>query len=222
MSESPTRIADSKLSCVYAVGPEAKRGGWCPTIVAGFAAGLFCLAPCSLRAQPLAGRAGGITEYDLKAAYLYNFTRYIDWPQEAFGDARSPFVIGVLGDDPLRAALDEVARRKMAQGRKIVIRRFKSWKDYQPCHLLFLPRTVENGIKKNVITRTRGSPLLLVGETPGLARRGATVNFYPDINGTIGFEINVDATTERNLQVDARLLKLARVVRSSPQPGSGS
>ncbi len=72
------------------------------------------------------------------------------------------------------------------------------------------------------IRRTRGAPLLLVGETPGFATRGATINFYLDTDRTVGFEINVDATAQRKLCVDARLLKLARIVRNIPQPnGNG-
>lgn len=185
----------------------------------GFLVAVLLWPPSSVQAQfqPV----GGITEYDLKVAYLYNFTRYFAWPKTAFESDHAPFVIGVLGDDPLGAALDDVARRKTVRGRPIVIRRFTSWKDYKPCQLLFLPKTIAQATRAKVIAQTRRSPLLLIGETRGFAADGATVNFYPDINGTIGFEINVGATAQRKLGVDARLLKLARVVRSSSQPGGG-
>jgi len=162
-------------------------------------------------------RSGSIQadEYRLKAAYLYNFLLYVTWPDEAFEDEDSPLVIGVLGNDPLGTALDEVARRKKAKGRDIHVRRFRSWDDFQPCHVLFLPRTAGTDAVREAIRRTEGKPLLLVGEAPGAAMLGATINFYLDFDRTIGFEINVDATAERRLRVDARLLKLARVIRSS-------
>ena len=179
-----------------------------------FLAMLLCLAPLPTPAQSQ-GRAG-VTEHDLKVAYLYHFTRYFTWPDEAFDGADAPFVIGVLGSNWLDGALDEVARRKTAGGRKIVIRRFKSWDEFSPCHILFLPGALEKEIQAQAVARTRRSSLLLVGETPGFAGRGATANFYADVDGTIGFEINVDAAAERKLRVDARLLKLARVVKSSP------
>ena len=172
-------------------------------------------------AREARGQISTASEYRLKAAYLYNFLVFFSWPEETFSGPQAPLVVGVFGDGPLGAALDEVARRKTVKGRRIVVRRFKSWKDYRPCHMLFLPRTVGQNALAEAIKRTRGSPLLLVGETPGLARRGATVNFYPDIDGTIGFEINVDATAERKLGVDARLLKLARIIKRRPPPGGG-
>ncbi len=158
-------------------------------------------------------------EYRLKTAYLYNFLLYVRWPKKAFVKADAPLIIGVFGDDPLGSALDEVARRKKAQGRKIVVRRFKSWDKYTACHLLFLPRTVDRATLTEALRRTRGAPLLLVGETPGFATRGAPVNFYLDVDRTVGFEINVTAAAERKLLVDARLLKLAKVIKGSPQPG---
>ena len=173
------------------------------------------------RTREARGQISTASEYRLKAAYLYNFLVFFTWPEETFSGPDAPLVVGVFGDDPLGAALDEVARRKTVKGRPIVVRRFKSWKDHKPCHMLFLPRTVGQNTLIEAIKRTRGSPLLLVGETPGLARSGATVNFYPDIDGTIGFEINVDATAERKLGVDARLLKLARIIKRRPPSGGG-
>jgi len=169
-------------------------------------------------AQSYSDSARTVTEAALKAAYLYNFARYFTWPKKTFEDPKTPFVIGVFGDRPLGSALDKVAKKRTAKGRKIVIQRFKSWKDYKPCQILFLPRTVTNEVHSQAIARTRTSPLLLVTETPGSAVRGAPVNFYLDVDGTIGFEINVDATSERKLAADARLLKLAKIVRAPPRP----
>jgi len=175
-------------------------------------------ALCLNAAAQLPGHAVHPTlEYRVKAAYLYNFLLYVTWPNEALDGADSPLVIGVLGDDPLGTALDEVARRKRAKGRDIVVRRFDSWQEYQRCHILFVPRTISRATLTAVVQRTRGSPVLLVAETPGLATVGAPVNFYLDVDRTIGFEINVDATAERNLRVDARLLKLARIIKGLPE-----
>ncbi|HUT12899.1 MAG TPA: YfiR family protein [Thermoguttaceae bacterium] len=170
-------------------------------------------------AQALRDSIRPTLEYRVKAAYLYNFLLYVTWPEEALDGSNSPLVIGVLGDDPLGTALDEVARHKRAKGRGIVVRRFESWQEDTRCHILFVPRTVSRATLTAVVQRTRGSPVLLVGETPGLATVGAPVNFYLDVDRTIGFEINVDATAERNLRVDARLLKLARIIKGPSQDG---
>ena len=187
-------------------------------LVLGLLVGAVAWTSVSAPAQSYSRQTRPITEYDLKVAYVYNFARYFTWPKEAFADARAPFVIGVLGDDPLGRGLDDVARRKTVRGRRIEIRRFKAWKDYKTCQILFVPRTLERDILAEAVKRTRNSTLLLVGETPGFAVQGGTVNFFPGAAGTIGFEINVDAVAQRKLRVDARLLKLAKVVERSPQP----
>lgn len=176
-------------------------------------------ASSSALAQPSGTRVGPTMEYRLKTAYLYNFLLYVKWPDKAFADAESPLVIGIFGDDPLGPALDDVARRKTAQGRRIVVRRFKSWDDYTPCHILFLPRTVNRATLAEAMRRTRDAPLLLVGETPGFATRGGAVNFYVDTDRTVGFEVNVDVTAQCKLRLDARLLKLAKIVKGPPHPG---
>ncbi len=208
--------AKSPISCE--VRPPLGGLRWRPAIVMLSLLAILLLGTFRpARAQP-----GKITEYRLKTAYLYHFAQFTIWPASAFNDAsgvRAPFIIGVLGDDPLGTTLDELARRKTVKGRPIVVRRFKSWKNYQPCHILFLSRTTLPDLRLKAIAATASSPLLLVGESPGFAVRGATVNFYPDVDGTIGFEINIDATKQRKLRVDARVWKLARIVRGPTQPG---
>ena len=115
-------------------------------LVLGLLVGAVAWTSVSAPAQSYSRQTRPITEYDLKVAYVYNFARYFTWPKEAFADARAPFVIGVLGDDPLGRGLDDVARRKTVRGRRIEIRRFKAWKDYKTCQILFGPRTLERDI----------------------------------------------------------------------------
>ncbi len=89
---------------------------------------VFALAVGELQAQPDDG-ADNSREYAIKAAYLYQFGRYVQWPAEAFVDERSPLVIGVLGADSFGGVLDEIARSKQVDGRPIVVRRFASMSD---------------------------------------------------------------------------------------------
>ncbi len=152
-------------------------------------------------------------EYKLKVAYLFNFTRYVQWPATAFEDFDTPFRIGVIGRDPFGAALDHVAKLKKAQNRRIVVQRFRSVKEYRPCQIVFVSKHVRPAELAAILKQTRQQPALVVCESSGLARRGATVNFFLDVDGTIGFEINVDAAQRNKLRINARLLKLARVVR---------
>jgi len=151
-------------------------------------------------------------EYNLKLAYLYSFGRYVEWPAGAFASADKPFVIGVLGADPFHGALDEIARSRRIQGRPIVARYFATSQDYQPCHVLFLARSVPQAEQDEVLRKLRGTAVLLVGESEGFAARGGGVNFYRD-QENIRFEINVEALRAAHLQINAKLLSLARLVK---------
>lgn len=154
-------------------------------------------------------------EYKVKVAYIYNFCRYVEWPEIAFEQEDTPLTIGVYGKDPFGKALQLLAKKKKIKGHPIVIKRFTDWNKYEPCHVLFVTGTATDEAKSRALTTTRGKPTLIVGESDGFAGAGATVNFFLDADGTVGFEINVDATKRQKLQVNAKLLKLARVVRDT-------
>ena len=171
-------------------------------------------------AGPLRGRAAfGQTEidprqeYNVKAVYLYSFGRYVVWPKSSMSD-REPFTIGILGGDPFAGALDRIAQKKQIGRKRIVIRRFKSAADYQPCHVLFLSKSVSAEEQSAVISKVGKQPVLLVSEIPGFAVRGGTINFFL-IDGKVRFEISLDAAKRQGLSVDAKLLSLARLVKDT-------
>jgi len=150
-------------------------------------------------------------EYVIKAAYLYNFGRYIEWPAQSFPAKDSPFVIGVLGRDPFGPVLDEIARTKKMDGRTIVIRRFASVADVKPCQILFLaaPTTPED--RATLVRDAAKWSTLLVGEEANLAEEGATICFFLDQN-KVRFEINLEAARREQLKISSKLLSLARIV----------
>ena len=162
-------------------------------------------------AQP--ATAASPDEYTLKVAYLYNFTRYITWPDDAWATAEQDFVIGVIGANPFGTTLDQLAEKRLAQQRPIAIRCFETLADYKPCHMLFVPASTPQDVRAAVIRQTRNQPILVVGESFGYAQEGATVNFMGLLDGTIKIEINIDAMNQRRMQTNALLLKLATVVR---------
>lgn len=150
-------------------------------------------------------------ESNVKAVYLYSFGRYVTWPPAAFADDSSAFVIGVLGEDPLGAALDQIAQLKKIKSRTILVRRFASLDGYRPCHVLFIAKNVSPDERAAAIARFRGQPVLLVGEVPGFAAQGGTSNFF--LSGdTVRIEINMEAVKGQGLEIDARLLSLATFV----------
>ena len=170
----------------------------------------------------IAAPAAGANQVDddkakkVKIAYLYNFSRYIDWPTVAFSQSDAPFVVGVLGDDPFGSKLDKLAKKKFGGERPIVIRRFASWEEYEACHVLFIPSGAGADLGSRAIEGTRDLPLLLVSDVGSTTELSPPIRLYLDADVTIGFEVNLTETRQRKLKIDAKLLKLARVV----DPGS--
>lgn len=149
-------------------------------------------------------------EYAIKAAFLYNFARYVEWPAE-MADSKEPFVIGLLEPEPFGAIIDKISSTKNLAGRPIRIERFKGMADYRPCHILFVAAGVAAEQKAAALRETKDKSVLLVGEEPGFAAQGAVVNFFSEEN-RIRFEINVKVAKQRRLQISSKLLTLGKVV----------
>lgn len=165
-----------------------------------------------LAAQQSPPQAGEIDrEYSIKGAFLYNFGRYVQWPNTAFASETSPFVIGVLGTDPFGTVLDDIASTAKIDGRAVVAKRFATMDDYTPCQILFISATADPQLKATVLEKLPKTGLLVVSEEPGLAQRGAVVNFFVEQN-KVRFEINVEAARQRHLKVSSKLLSLAKIV----------
>jgi hypothetical protein len=153
-------------------------------------------------------------EQRLKVTYLYNFTRFVDWPDASVGDA---FVIAVIGDPEMASALRALERPgKRAEGKPIRIRRVDSAAELADAQVLFIGAAAVPGLA-SILARTEGAPILLVGDTPGLARRGVALNFFlqPDILGDgaqLRFEISASALQERPLGVLSDLFEVGKVL----------
>jgi hypothetical protein len=148
----------------------------------------------------------------LKVAYLYNFTRFIDWPAAPQG---RPFVIGVIGDPDTAERLRLLDGRE-AEGRTIEIRRYAGVEDVEPSEMLFVGAAAEPELAA-IVQRTAGAPTVLVGDTPGYAGRGIAIEFFlkPDLFGDkqrLRFRIDPKALHGRGLKVSAQLLDVAEVL----------
>ena len=111
-------------------------------------------------------------ERQIKAAYLYQFGRYVEWPAKTFADAKSPFVIGVLEHDPLIADLEQIAQIKKIQDRPIRIQQFSSIADVRACHVLYLPASIASEKQAEAVRKMARQGVLLVGESEGFLDRG--------------------------------------------------
>ncbi len=150
-------------------------------------------------------------EYNVKAAFLYSFGRYLIWPERTFTESSGAFVLGVCGEDPFGQVLDRIAQVKTIQGHRIVIQRMASIEALKPCHILFISRSIPAEQQAAIIKKLQGKAVLLVGEVSGFAEQGGGINFYVEA-GTVRFEINVDAIQQEGLLLDAKLMSLGKKV----------
>jgi hypothetical protein len=151
-----------------------------------------------------------LPEYELKAGFLFQFAKYVAWPASAFDDAKSPIVIGVLGQDPFGVLLERILKDKTVQGRGFRIERFAAITDLKACHILFVPQTNKLGIAA-IAKQLDKSPTLTIGEAAGFARQGGAISIVVK-DEKPKLEVNVDAALMAGLTIDARLLKAATVV----------
>ena len=192
-----------------------------PVRLTCWAAGMISLLLVNLIAQ-VRGQSPNITdsfqraeainpqyEYNVKAAFLYSFGRYVEWPKDAFEEWSGAFVLGIYGEDPFGQVLDRIAQSKTIQGHRIIIQRMATIEELQPCHILFVSHSVPLEQQNMIIHKIRNDDksTLLVGEVPGFAERGGMINFYLE-GGTVRFEINVDAMRQEKFLIDAKLLNL--------------
>jgi len=184
--------------------PAASRPRWCQSAWPLVLALLVLLGnPANIRGQDVINR-----EYTIKAAYLYNLGRYVTWPQNAFADQQSPFVIGVLEPDFVGPDLQKIAEVKTIDNRPILVRKFSRPEDVQRCHILFLPRGVEVRIQRELIRRLSGSHILLVGETEEFLDHGGAIAFVVRENN-VRLVIALEAAQREKLQVSSKLLQIA-------------
>jgi hypothetical protein len=174
------------------------------------AASLLAGAPalsCNLGAQAAPSR-----EYQIKAAFLFNFGQFVTWGPGAFADADAPFVIGVLGDDPFGPTLDALVAGETVQGRRAEIARYRGVEEVGACQILFISSS-EAARLDRVFAALAGRSILLVGEAEGFADRSGMIRFRV-VDNRLRLEINTTAAAGEGLTISSRLLSLADVVRT--------
>jgi hypothetical protein len=167
---------------------------------------------------PLAGQALAVesayaasVEYEVKAAFIHNFTKFIDWPPEAFEEDNSTFRIGILGAGPIDKPLMNLNGKKVDR-RSLEISKVKNLSDVSQYHLIFVNPS-ENGRLRSILRTLKGTGILTVGDSPGFADQCGVFNFYLK-KGKVRFEVNIEASRRENLKISSRLLRLARIVNS--------
>lgn len=167
-------------------------------------------APMAGQAQEESAYATGV-EYEVKAAFIHNFTKFIDWPAEAFDDESSPFRIGILGTGRIDKSLLNL-NGKSTQKRTLEVSRVRSLDKVSQYQVIFVNPS-ERGRTLSILRTLKGTGILTIGDTSGFAKQCGVINFYLE-SGKVRFEINIEASRRKNLQISSKLLRLARIVNS--------
>lgn len=147
-----------------------------------------------------------VQEATLKGAFIYNFTKYIDWN---LYDNGNTFIIGIIGSSPVITALNEIAESNTVNGKKIDIRIFDYPDEIRFCHILFIPENIPFPLSSILAKMNKG--MLTISEEPGFARKGTAFNFVTE-NGKLKFESNLKALSKADIKAGSQLLKLAIIV----------
>jgi hypothetical protein len=147
-------------------------------------------------------------EYQIKAAFLYKFARFVQWPAEAFGENSTSLIVGVLGEDPFGSDLDQTVSGKTINGLPFTIKRLKWGQDLRACHILFIGSSERKRLPQ-IIASLKGASVLTVGEMGQFTQQGGIVNFTMEENN-VRFEINAEAAGAARLRISSRLLSLAK------------
>jgi YfiR/HmsC-like len=191
--------------------PVLKRLG---LVAAAMAAALTALSPpASSQTAP------GAQEHEIKAAFLYAFTRFVEWPGVQPGSADAPWQLCVLGDDPFGEALNQLAEEARAGGRFVSIRRFTVPARAAACHVLFVSSSEKSSMAA-VLAAVSRQGLLTVSDTDDFAELGGVVQFLVHQH-RVRFEINLDAARQADLRFSSRVLGIAIRVRE-PSGENGS
>jgi hypothetical protein len=170
-------------------------------VVVGAVTSLLSIRPAGASDPPAPN------EYQVKAAFLFHFLQYVDWPADA---GSGGLCVGLLGEDPFGSALTEVVRDEAIQGRKLIVRRAAQAEDLKGCALVFVPRT-EKARTSKILAAFDQAPTLTVGETEGFTQQGGIVRFYLD-GKKVRFEINPGAARAKGLRISSQLLALGKIV----------
>jgi hypothetical protein len=156
-------------------------------------------------------------EYQVKAAFLFHFAQFVDWPADAFKEPGSPLVYCTIGEDPFHGALDLSLNGKMIGARPFRVQHLKLFQEVQGCQVLFIGMS-EKKLMSAELANLKKNPVLTVGESEHFAQEGGMIGFCLEGN-KVRFEINLTAAERANLKISARLLALAKTVIGAPKGG---
>ena len=152
-----------------------------------------------------------VPEHVVKAAFLLNFPKYVEWPAEAFARSNSPIVIAVLGETKVTAEIQKVIAGRSVHGREIVLKRVASGEEPGVCHILFIS-AAELQRSPDLLDKLKDTSVLTVGESNDFLERGGIINLARR-DQKVAMELNLAAADKARINVNSKLLRLASVVK---------
>jgi hypothetical protein len=165
-----------------------------------------------LTASGLLGAAAPVSEYQLKAVFLFNFAQFVEWPPAALPRENAPFVIGVLGKDPFGADLDDVVRGETVNRHPLAVARYHNVAEVRDCQILFIAAS-ERAQLEDILAALRGRSILTVTDAEGPMVRGVMIGLLRQDN-RIRLRIDLQAAKASNLTISSKLLRPAEIVGS--------
>jgi len=150
-------------------------------------------------------------EYGVKLAFIYNLTKFVEWPSSSYLNAEAPLLICIVGDDPFDAGLEEQLRARNVEGHPVEIRKLRPGDAIGACQIVFIPLRARDQAA-SIVMGLKGSSTLTVGETKGFAVQGGIINFAVEGN-RVHLEVNPIAAKRAGLTISSRLLNIATIVK---------
>ncbi len=160
---------------------------------------------------PFISKSQQYTEYELKAAYLFNFGKFVEWPNEAFKKPSNPFIIGIYGNEPFSEVLQQIIQNKTIQNRPVIIINVSNFEEAATCNILYVSKI--NKLQLNELLQAiNNKPILTVGDNiEDFCQTGGIINFTSQYSQK-RFEINNKASARALLVISSKLLALSRIV----------
>jgi hypothetical protein len=171
---------------------------------------LLLLAPMAITPA----QESATNEYQVKAAYLFNFVKFVEWPANIFPSVDTPVEICVVGANPFGHALEDSIAGKIVDGRRVEIVHLSRGVELKSCQILFISSSEKAQIPE-ILQKVAGASVLTVGDTSGFTKNGGIINFVLD-GERVRFDANVEAAGQAHLKLSARLLTIARAVVGNP------
>jgi hypothetical protein len=165
---------------------------------------------CACLMAPSASPQSGLSELEIKAGFLYNFTKFVEWPPEAFADPQSPVVLAIEGSNPFGNLLADAAAGKSVNGRAVLVKQLTGEANPGTCQILFISSS-EKKHTAQILEKLKGTSVLTVGEGEDFTRAGGMIAFVVE-NGKVRLVINLGPALESRIKISAKVIAVGRLV----------